>query len=419
MLGNKPCIFSSKYTNNWNARKEWVDESGNLNIGYLKEKYGDFTCPVIIDELTSKCIEMKFVEFIDNYINRNEVGYLKDWHFQSLCYKNCFPQVYKLFSILNFDWINNELWTETEKNPFENDYRFLYFGPKDSWTKFHCDVMASYSWSANIVGKKKWYFVPIGNEKYFLENNTSDLYIHDLRERKNLWDKAGVFEITQNAGEVIFVPSGILNKQQLFCKNEYNLTGLCDRKSCPLANSQYATVREEEGICYLYMKVAERSHTPNKLWERIKLPRNLTQAVNMISEQLLYWDEFVRQKCKARLVRIHQYLIRMRKLALRDMHKKITPIPRKIERRERRNEEKALIAAKLDNAIEKELLERLKEGTYGDIYNFNKEAFENVLEHPDLQQEVEEEVEYDEDEDHPEREFVPDFDESDAEEEVF
>eukprot|EP00850_Spirogloea_muscicola_P015902 SM000125S26107 [mRNA] locus=s125:328109:338942:- [translate_table: standard] len=204
----------------------------------------------------------------------------------------------------------------------------------------------------------------------------------------------------------------VKTKTQNFCRNVFNVTGLCNRSSCPLANSRYATIREFEGVLYLYMKSIERAHMPKHLWERVKLPRNYAKALETIDRFLEHWPKFLVHKNKQRLTKMTQYLIRMRKLALA-VRPKLVTVPAKQEKREARREKKAEVAAKLNTAIEKELLQRLQSGTYGDIYNFPTKEYDKVLAMEEMEAEADEEAmeaEEELEEEEPEVEFVEDYD---------
>ncbi|KAK7432471.1 Protein MAK16 [Neonectria magnoliae] len=174
-------------------------------------------------------------------------------------------------------------------------------------------------------------------------------------------------------------------KKQNFCRSEHNVTGLCNRQSCPLANSRYATIRQHptKQTLYLYMKTIERAHLPSKMWERIKLSNNYNKALDQIDERLIYWPKFLIHKCKQRLTRLTQVQIRMRRIAAEEERLGERLVPKmapKIKHREQARERKAEAAAKLERTIERELVERLRQGAYGDQpLNVSEEIWKKVL----------------------------------------
>eukprot|EP00658_Telonema_sp_P-2_P056785 TRINITY_DN4523_c0_g1_i2.p1 TRINITY_DN4523_c0_g1~~TRINITY_DN4523_c0_g1_i2.p1 ORF type:complete len:266 (+),score=112.70 TRINITY_DN4523_c0_g1_i2:177-974(+) len=174
-----------------------------------------------------------------------------------------------------------------------------------------------------------------------------------------------------------------------FCRNPYNVTGLCQRGVCPLANGQYATIIEHEDELYLYIKTAERAHLPRRQWEKVKLESSFPKALEQIDENLQWWDKKLVNKVKARLLRLKQYLMRKRKMLL-EPGKEYVSVNKRMEDKLIRREAKAEKAARIELEIEKELLDRLKSGTYDSVINYNKAAFEKLLDEEEFEDEEQE-----------------------------
>ncbi|KAH0846594.1 hypothetical protein AYO21_10464 [Fonsecaea monophora] len=216
------------------------------------------------------------------------------------------------------------------------------------------------------------------------------------------------------------------SKDQTFCRNEYNLTGFCNRQSCPLANSRYATVRPDpqSGALCLFIKTPERNHLPSKWWEKIRLPNNYEKALLALDEKLQYWPKFYIHKCKQRLTRLTQVKIRERKIEKEDVRlgeKNVSRLAPKVRRREETRERKAESAAKVEREIERELMERLTSGAYGDRpLNIEEGLWRKVLRGLERKEKgeelLDEELEEDENEEiEAEVEYVSDLDESEDE----
>ena len=90
------------------------------------------------------------------------------------------------------------------------DLRFVYVGPAGTLTPLHCDVWQTHSWSANLCGVKLWLFVAPW-EAHKLWDRFGGRHASSFADSCFLFPalrSAHVAEVVQNAGEVMFVPSG-------------------------------------------------------------------------------------------------------------------------------------------------------------------------------------------------------------------
>ncbi|KAH7823198.1 putative Mak16 protein [Monocercomonoides exilis] len=190
---------------------------------------------------------------------------------------------------------------------------------------------------------------------------------------------------------------------QNFCRNPMNVSGLCKRSSCPLANASYATVVDRKGEIYLMIKTAERMQFPAKLWEKIKLPNNKREAKHIIKDRLQFFSTFMQRSVLRRYRRILQIHGRIRRLRHRIKPHEVG-IKVNVERKMRLKEIRAERAADIEETLKKTLLKRLSTYQEEGVFNFPQKAFEKALEEKGAESDEIDEGESDEEEEEEEEE---------------
>ncbi|XP_038879491.1 2-oxoglutarate and iron-dependent oxygenase JMJD4 isoform X2 [Benincasa hispida] len=237
MEKNQPVVLTG-LMDDWKACSDWVDENRQPNLGFFSTHFGKSRVQVAdcsTREFTDqKRVEMSVSEFIDQWckepiqehglasdhgLTNKSVLYLKDWHFVKE-YPN-----YTAYSTPHFvcdDWLNlyldsyrmhRDSDSYQEKDEIScSDYRFVYMGAKGSWTPLHADVFRSYSWSANVCGKKQWFLLPPSQSHLVFDRNMKaciyNIFDDISEDLFPGFKKAAWLECTQEQNEIIFVPSG-------------------------------------------------------------------------------------------------------------------------------------------------------------------------------------------------------------------
>eukprot|EP01084_Bolivina_argentea_P024206 45139_1 len=218
LLKNQPCIIKNivhnKNNKNWYIYDKWLkhndDNKCEFNYEYMNNTYGNAKIDVAYcgnksysDQKRTSMQLKQYIEHIkqnkeqkDNtehtqYLNKwlhnikqfkcskfnpkwtSNILYCKDWHIVRDLKTNV--SIYETPFLFSDDWLNY-YWTKRGTN----DYKFCYLGPLFSWTPLHHDVYASYSWSANIIGKKLWILFNPKESKHYLRNRKRNEWIYNI-----------------------------------------------------------------------------------------------------------------------------------------------------------------------------------------------------------------------------------------------
>lgn len=139
MNRNVPVVIQS-IPQKWNSMQTWMKNTNNnlsLDFNYLKQRIPNHKVPIA--DCTKQHInshekfEMNFYDFLDYWASQmtndkfynDKLWYLKDWHLRKHLPSYNFYETPQYFGS---DWLNEYL-----NGKEQDDYMFVYMGPKGSW----------------------------------------------------------------------------------------------------------------------------------------------------------------------------------------------------------------------------------------------------------------------------------------------
>ena len=171
---NIPCILRGlDQTSFRSVMDQWLHPDGTIHREWFRQELGAETVVPLrqsakgdLDEdgramecRTKHVPLQEWIEYLIHVKDQEELWYLKDWHLlqellgHAVASKRSKQNLYHCPEYFQYDLLNNMLVKCTK-----GDYRFCYWGPSNSNTTRHSDVLHSFSWSFTISGTKQWTF---------------------------------------------------------------------------------------------------------------------------------------------------------------------------------------------------------------------------------------------------------------------
>jgi hypothetical protein len=249
LLPNAPALLSAECTGtpDWGACRRWRlrADDGLPDARALRSLAAELGDPVVPVEYCDEAEEaeaagpqrraaygerrrgeMALSAYLDAWEARAGGGacpYLKDWHIDRERGDAFARTLYEPPRHFEGDWLGP--WAAAAARA--DDFRFVYLGPRASWTGLHHDVLGSYSWSANVAGVKRWLLFPPHAQPLLLLGAAAGgarALVPDARPAAHAAYAPAVaarlrealalhcVEIEQRCGQVVFVPAGWLHQ---------------------------------------------------------------------------------------------------------------------------------------------------------------------------------------------------------------